>query len=172
MEKLKPKDRKRLIQDHTVVSELKSTWHGQAFRQTWCSAMRKARSIEAAHGADVPPLPNVMSVCYYYPHPVGGTDIGHHGYHSLGLGTKHFSKYLCLFHRFLTAILWCRHWYYLPSKTRALWHSDVKEFAQHYIDGKRWGQRSTSGRLAPWPRICPSLAHWLCREENVKGFPG
>lgn len=113
--------------------------------------MRKAQSTEGGRGADAPPLPNVMSVCYYYPSPVGGTDIGHHGYHSLGLDTKHFSKYSCLFHWFLTAILWCRHWYSLPSKMRTLWPSEVKEFAQHYVDGKRWGQRSTSRHLAPRP---------------------
>lgn len=101
-----------------------------------------------------------MSIYYSYPNPAWGTAIGHHGYHLLGLYTRHFSKCSCLFHWFLTVILWCRHCYYLPFKDEDTRHSEVKGLAQHHTDGN----------CGAW--FFPSRAHGLCSEENVKGFPG
>lgn len=55
------------------------TWKQEKHNAMVLSNRKSTELWRAGPGADVPPLPNVTSVCYY-PNPVQGTDIGHHGY--------------------------------------------------------------------------------------------
>lgn len=98
-----------------------------------------------------------MSICYYYPNAAWGNDMGHHGFHLLGLYTRH------LFHGFLTVIPWCRHCYYLLFKDEDTGPNITQMAAVE--------PGFHAGRPAPPSMRFPSPAHGLCGEESVKGFP-
>lgn len=145
------------------------TWK-QEKRNAMVLSNRKSTELwRGGPGADVPPLPNVTSVCYC-PHPVQGTDTGQPWL--LFIGHSLCSR--CFLERACTCyFIGSSQQFYdvgavavFSSKMRVLWHSEVKGLAWHHTDCKRRTQDSTPCAVPP------PFSLLDVENSHVRWFPG